>query len=361
MLTSFEIRNFRVFSHLVLHRLARVNLVVGKNNVGKTCLLEALRLYDCKGSVQAIEGVLASRNEVRIDPERQRVLPMLDMLFHKRTSEEGWGGSPQLAMGPQPASDDAHEWLFISGHDVAIVGPGRHGGDVLSVGSLSVSSGSETVGIACEELFSKGGEERRVSGELPFLTAAPVSEDLVAHWWDAIVFTDLKNDVIKTLQSLDPSVLDVGFVAHPLDRYRRMAMVRTSRAGGPLALRTLGDGVVRVFALATALQYRGIWQERGGIGRALLIDEVENGIHHSFHASLWRSLFRLAQLNDVQVFATTHSLDCLRGFARALEEDEQNDGLVIRLEKIEGEEKTGAVLIDREDLPIVVRDSIEVR
>jgi AAA15 family ATPase/GTPase len=45
MYTSFEITNFRCFDHLKLDNLARVNLIAGKNNVGKTALLEALFVH----------------------------------------------------------------------------------------------------------------------------------------------------------------------------------------------------------------------------------------------------------------------------------------------------------------------------
>jgi hypothetical protein len=360
VLTSLEIRNFRAFSNLAIDRLGRVNLVVGRNNVGKTCLLEALRLYDSRGAVQVIEAILASRNEVRMDPVHERALPMLDMLFHKTSQLDT---SLHLSIGPSDLSGDHPDVLTISGRDLAQgrVGHPAYARDVLSVGGLSINCGAESTEVGYEDFFSQRSTVRSPCEELPFLTAAPVSEDMMARWWDAVVLTELKDDVVNTLRSLDPSVSDIGFVAHPLDPYRRMAMVRSGGIAGPVPLRSLGDGVVRVFALATALQFRGIWSEPGEMGRALLIDEVENGIHHSFHVSLWKSLFRLARLNDVQVFATTHSWDCLRGFAEAIRLDKEADGLVIRLEKVAGRERTGAVVMDRDDLPIVVRESIEVR
>ena len=47
MIPSFEIKNFRLFKHLKIEKLGRVNLITGKNNVGKTALLEALHIYKC--------------------------------------------------------------------------------------------------------------------------------------------------------------------------------------------------------------------------------------------------------------------------------------------------------------------------
>src|SRR5260370_11189125 len=45
MLRSFTIKNFRCFRELHIDSLERVNLIAGKNNTGKTALLEALRLH----------------------------------------------------------------------------------------------------------------------------------------------------------------------------------------------------------------------------------------------------------------------------------------------------------------------------
>jgi len=130
--------------------------------------------------------------------------------------------------------------------------------------------------------------------------------------------------------------------------------------------------MARVFQLAVAAEYASHEsgksetaepesQEPRETNNLLLIDEIENGIHHTVQVELWRRLFQLARQHNLQVVATTHSEDCLRGFAQALAEQEEDDGLAIRLEKVEGEVQTGAVIIDRDDLPIVIRDSIEVR
>ena len=64
ILDSLEIRSFRGFHHLQIERLGRVNLVVGKNNVGKSSLLEALRLYACRGHLGIIWEILKTRGEI---------------------------------------------------------------------------------------------------------------------------------------------------------------------------------------------------------------------------------------------------------------------------------------------------------
>ena len=63
ILESLEVRGLRAFNHLLIERLAHVNLIVGKNNVGKTALLEALRLYVFRGSPEIIWEILEVHDE----------------------------------------------------------------------------------------------------------------------------------------------------------------------------------------------------------------------------------------------------------------------------------------------------------
>ena len=91
----------------------------------------------------------------------------------------------------------------------------------------------------------------------------------------------------------------------------------------------------------------------------LLLDEAENGIHHSIQHDFWRMVLRASLANNVQVLATTHSWDCVMGFASAVTEYEEAEGLLYRLEK----QQSGFQVVDysKEDLIIVAEQGIEVR
>jgi len=91
----------------------------------------------------------------------------------------------------------------------------------------------------------------------------------------------------------------------------------------------------------------------------LLIDEVENGIHYSVQQDFWRMMLRTAHENNVQVFATTHSWDCVRGFAQAAVENENVEGVLVRLEK--EEDGLRAVRYSERRLKIAADQRIEVR
>ena len=90
----------------------------------------------------------------------------------------------------------------------------------------------------------------------------------------------------------------------------------------------------------------------------LLIDEAENGIHHSVQHQFWAMILETASRNNIQVFATTHSFDCVKGFARAAIES-GDAGLLFRLEKDADEMK--CIPYSEEELGSAAHSNIEVR
>ena len=60
---SLYIRNFKNIRELTINRLAKVNLIVGKNSVGKSTLLEALSVYLTQGSDKWLRELLDNRGE----------------------------------------------------------------------------------------------------------------------------------------------------------------------------------------------------------------------------------------------------------------------------------------------------------
>lgn len=74
---------------------------------------------------------------------------------------------------------------------------------------------------------------------------------------------------------------------------------------------------------------------------------------------LWKLIFHTARRLNVQVFATTHSWDCIEGFQQASQAVGNGDGLLIRLES--KQEGINATLFDERRSGIAAREQIEVR
>ena len=154
-------------------------------------------------------------------------------------------------------------------------------------------------------------------------------------------------------------------------------MARMTSEMDPVPLASLGDGMLRVFELALAMEFAAsratpsttllttdAKDVDGGIFIALdepvlLIDEVEIGVHYSALPDVWRYLFRAARERGIQVFATTHSWDCIEAFQQAATEEPEGSALLMRLEQKDHEHR--AVLFDQDELPTVTKHHIEVR
>jgi predicted ATPase len=128
--------------------------------------------------------------------------------------------------------------------------------------------------------------------------------------------------VLDWLRMLDPRIEDLAYVAARRDA--RMALLKF-RGQGRIPLRSMGDGLTKLFhiAIAVASASKGV----------LLIDEFENGLHWSVQEKLWIAIAKAAREFGVQVFSTTHSRDCIEGFAAAVGGGGPGDAAVYRLER----------------------------
>src|SRR5262249_22394703 len=89
MLNSLLINNFRLFKHLKVDSLSQVNLFVGKNNTGKSCLLEAIQLYASNANVGVMLDIVSARDgywETEIEQRDEQTIIEIEhplrYLFH---------------------------------------------------------------------------------------------------------------------------------------------------------------------------------------------------------------------------------------------------------------------------------------
>lgn len=109
--------------------------------------------------------------------------------------------------------------------------------------------------------------------------------------------------------------------------------------------------MVRAFGIALALV-----NVSNGI---LLVDEFESGLHYSVQYDLWRLVISIARRLNVQVFASTHSWDCVEAFQKASQEEKSEEGMLIRLER--KEQSIIPTLFNERRLSIATREQIEIR
>jgi len=376
-LPSLSISGFRGIDNLVIPRLGRVTLLAGQNGTGKTTVLEAVRVYAARAQPIVLQELLESREEfaTALDVDNDRVLfPDYTALFHGRDVKR----TRSISIGPNDGSDN-----FVI--DVAApVDWTAEQKELLADLSSSFSTEADVQAVRVafrnrerllpwivsadirHNFFRRSRYFRHMRGEWldedewPGIACESLGPGLLnntrlARFWDEVALTEEENLAIEALRLiLGNSIERVAVVGDDESRYRgdgRRVVVKLRGEPRPVPLKSLGDGVTRMFGVGLALA-----NSRNGF---LLVDEAENGIHYSVQQRYWSMVLRAARLNNVQVFATTHSLDCWKGFAMAADEIKESEGILVRLERDEGGVR--AVHYKEDHLTAAAEQGIEVR
>lgn len=371
---SIEVKGFRGFRELCIPVFGKVNLITGKNNAGKSSLLEAIRILVTRGAPDTLQAILNYREESNEVGDAERDLLASSFGPYRNL----FTGFPNL--GATTANFSIHaSGLVSSGLSSLSVTANwavRHEDPERGTVSYRIVEDlfGDSPGVPALELVA--GDRRRIV-PLPTkgmmrrsIISSPFGEILyeltrcvyldpfssrttgqLGALWDAVALTDVQDEVLKALQLISPDIEGVSMIGSDESRLRsRTAIVKSRRFESPVPLRTLGDGVNRLFGIVLSL-----CNAKNGV---LLIDEFENGLHHSVQTPIWQTIFRLASKLNVQVFATSHSRDCVQAFQEAAIESPQN-GLLLRLTR-QGDRVISTVFSENE-LEIATRNDIEVR
>lgn len=376
ILDSLEIKNFRAFQHLRIEKLGRVNLIVGKNNVGKSSVLEALWLYATKADPNIIMQLLRNRDEVSIINEGQHITNTIsdESLLGLRFLFHGFDyllspGERQIIISSSPL-DEKNVAISIAqservqsnlGHtELRLVEPDKEGNLYTSglVPSLKIDIGQNVhlyfpldVSYTSSQSLFRPVKVLQMAINSVIVSGDGLTAHDVASYWDNIVLSDLQPSVLSALRIIAPNITGLNLVGSRNGGTDRVPIVKVSNFDFPVPLRSLGEGMNRMLGIALALV-----NAKDGM---LLIDEVDTGLHYSVLPEMWKLIFEVAHRLNVQVFATSHSWDCIQAFQEAAAENTESEGVLVRLEQ--RKDGIGAVTFDEQELAIVTREQIEVR
>jgi ABC-type branched-subunit amino acid transport system ATPase component len=332
MIHSVTLSGYRAFEQFEMVDLGRINLLVGKNNTGKSSILEALFLLASGNNPSGLWYVLARRGEQTLpEPASNRGVQAeadVSHLFYGHeigvgselsisTTNDKPGKSVKYRIdmakpeeSPQLFAHLADEGL--SGARLALWGSGTPDFKMLPlplsrVGSLRVDTLQQYINLR----IPKGDV-----GAAQFVTTESLGVGQILQLWSAIVLTPDEDRVIKGLKILEPKIERIAQVQMGLIQYPGQGFVYPSRGGFFVRLSgdekrvpigSFGDGIWRMLSIIVA-----IVRAKDNL---LLIDEIDTGLHYSVMADMWRLLNEAAEIFNVQVFATTHSFDCVHSLA----------------------------------------------
>lgn len=385
MLESLMIKNFRSLADFEVAKLGRINLIVGKNNSGKSSVLEALRIYAGNGQRELLDSISAEHDERYRVKETERAEPDAPLPFQDFFTGRHFPADDDTAIqiGSASTPDDVLrvQHVFLAEEREPVVD---------EVGETSFRVRRRIVPKT--QLQSEAGElrqalqitkaERRyppffldtgysrlrptvfeVTNSIPcsVIPTQFISSDELADEWDKIALTEYAEVVKQAMRIIAPEFENLNFVRNDEGRpaarpnFQRSAKVKLSDVSRPVPLNSLGDGMLRVLQLALKL-----FPAKGGF---LLIDEFENGLHYSVQEKIWALLFEMAERLDIQVFATTHSWDCIESFTKVAVARE-DVGVLFRMGRSVRTSDSGriiATVFDEVALANITQADVEVR
>ncbi|GBF79573.1 AAA family ATPase [Aphanothece sacrum] len=382
MLRDLTIKNYRCFEDFSVNGLAQVNLIVGNNNNGKTTFLEAIYLLTnqqtSKNIEQAFADIFQSRNEfinvieeetvnsgIFVKKKSLSINYLTDYLFYNfdrnnQISIYSKEENPKvvnivsnngsfyfyLIYNKQENTDIYGEFIGIFNNKTGEV---KFRPLALELDENPELSNYLESSLIKRDLPIKNDNKSQSVSLSQLVSTRQKSHEEVAKLWDQISMTLKEKRIIEALNIIHPDIERIGFtVSQGINQIR----LKLKDQDQLIPLGSLGEGINKILTLAMFT----VTSENG----VLLIDEIETGLHYEAQIDMWRLLIQTAQELNVQIFATTHSWDCISAFQEALQDiEDKSVGKLFRLDNKYG--KIRAVEYKADEISIAVRQGIEVR
>ncbi len=355
MIKKIDIFNFRGISHLEIDGFEQVNLLVGKNNSGKSTVLEAIFLNLGAINPNLTHSINSMRFYDKID----------DMAF--RSFFYNFKIDESIKINMTVKAPKQYRDLEIS----ALYSEPRNGITI----NLKDVEGSENSALMSAKIkgleskfrfktSSKGNYQEFKSNlildnsgvkiEFPqdyseklfgiFLSPRKFFTQDMVNRLEQIKFRKEEGMLIEILKEVEPDLQKLEILANNV-------IAADIGKNNLIPLYLMGDGIVRLMSIILT-----IYEHKNGY---ILIDEIENGFHHKTLDILWRAVFKLAKLTNTQIFATTHSWENIVKFNKVLEQEKFYNTNLFRIEH--HHEKNKVINYDRELLDQTINSNWELR
>ncbi len=308
---SLKIDNLRGIRSLEVDDLARVNLFFGKNNCGKTSLLESIFL---------LSGMSNPSTYPKIEDRRNVIFGQMHDLrnfFYYRKIESTITLSGKQEIGKRqlvihPLFGNIKSKRFLTGIESSTP-------EQSLIGLKFVFTRPDENNIKYESTITLANLEEEPH---PFRVKIDdrYEETLLTRFFhsNSIYDPDLvekmleekhEENIVRWLQCIEPKVKSVRM---------RLDAVVTVDIGldSFISINNLGSGTMRILGILAS-----IYRAKGGI---LLVDEIENGLHVSSIKYMWEMVLQYTREYNVQIFIATHSKDVIEGLRQTVENGEND-------------------------------------
>ena len=355
MFSSIKVRNYRGLRDLEVSPLRRINLIAGENNTGKTSLLEAIFLLAGAGNPQMAVNTNVIRGlDSGVGVQLAGILPAGERVPWKEIFSD---------LDMSRSIDVTGDYKPLGQLEVKITSERLTTTEIPlgSTGDLPITNLQDKRAL----IFRYNGPDgTRVEGHIRMKgQGIEISQPAIDVPFNATILSSgirntqedaMRLGMLRT-QKLGHLLLEALRVVEP-----NLQSVEDSTASGTPMIRgdvglseliplpVMGEGMTRIARLVLAIS-----SAPGGV---VLVDEVENGLHHKVLPKVWEVVDTAAKQFDTQIFATTHSFECIRAAHESLNGD---DFRLHRLEVVDS--VLSSVTYEPEAIEAAIYHGFEVR
>jgi len=343
MIRSLLFRSFRGFTDLKISSLKRVNLIAGANNTGKTGLLEGLYLlFGDASQIPFLPSVFRTNvSGYPNQPTSDDFYTFWESLFHDKDTDV----TPMILAELRQGDQNSCELQKPHGASDILI---RYGCHELAVSS---SSTDKRPGFRVAPHGTPEG-----SGKNPFNRKLIVLSTRLEHpTRDADLFNQVslleggEERLVLLLREIDVRLQKLRYLKAP-GTHQALVYAHFGLKNA-ISMTQTGQGFSKLFSLFCQML----------ISKAefLFIDEIENGLYYESLPTIWKGISALAKSENIQVFATTHSRECIVAAHETFSAMPDYDFALHRLQTVQG--KVEVVTHDRQMLDVAIKSGLEVR
>ncbi len=341
LLTEIEIKDFKCFKDFKAEGFKRVNLIGGKNNVGKTAFMEACYLITNAYNILKSHPNYQKGQTTNIDREffYNEIIKLILSIEEHRNSKDfllEWL-LEEFTFQNYNFEIEIDKQFNLSAKDNVIVPNEYIKQNYFNHGSVDISNFRNNTYY--NKIYKKNHQP--LLDNYTFISIQNNMNEAIRNMIDELKLMN-KYDYINSLMN------DI-FNIEKIDIIKNKVMLQQN--GIFLELSNFGDGLRSFFSIIIVL----LTHEE----KTVFIDEIENGIHYSLLDDLWEIILNISRDQKVQVFATTHSKECIESYARVAKKLEDKEICFMELGK--NENRIESIIYNYEDVIKQVSQHQEIR
>ncbi|MDP8220316.1 MAG: AAA family ATPase [Candidatus Stygibacter frigidus] len=354
MIKELYISNFRGISELMINDFKKVNLFVGNNNSGKSTILESIFLNIGATNPGLFRNINLFRQFAMLDSK------ILMSFFHNFNLDNDITINT-IIKNPKQYRNLSISPIYNEYGNSKIVKLSDNDSSENSLTYFSYIKGLEnrldykesTKGKSDKVISRMLIDNPEIRIELPqnyseklfgvFIPPRKYIQDTVNRL-ENIKFKKEEATLIQILQEIEPELKSLEILANNV-------IAADIGRKNLIPINLMGDGINRLLVIILA-----IYDKKDGY---ILIDEIENGFHHKTLSTLWKAVFKAAEMLNVQIFATTHSWENIIKFNQVAVEESYKNVMLYRIEH--KNDKNKAISYELDVLTQTIQSNWELR